>query len=92
MRELLRFVFCALVLWTTPGFGFDRFEILTTEELKGMVDARDAGKSKFTLINTLDEIIYRDVSIPGSVNLPWHLAQDAEKYLGPNKDQLLVFY
>lgn len=92
MKRILRLVFCASILWAIPGFCFDRFDILTTEELKAMVDEKDAGKLDFMLVNTLDEMIYRDTSIPGSVNLPWYRAKEAETYLGPNKDRLLVFY
>lgn len=85
--------FFLLFLLPTASDAFERFDIVTTEQLKEMLDARENHTSKdFLLVNTLDEIIYRNEHIPGSVNLPWSKIAEYKSVLGDNKDQQIIFY
>lgn len=81
-----------LVSISAPAFGLERFEIVTTEELKQMLDRRAAGAMDFVLVNTLDILIYEHHSIPGSVNIPWNQASKAAETLGGKKDRMIVTY
>ena len=81
-----------LILTTLPLSAMDRFEIITTEQLEQMLSERKAGKSNFVLMNALDEIIYRNVSIPGSVNAPWSNIDQAINQLGNDKNRLIITY
>ena len=78
-------------------FGFsalslERFDIVTTGELENLLAVREQGQADFCLINTLDEIIYRNASIPGSINIPWSRVGETIHRAGDDKDKLLVFY
>ena len=79
-------------LLSGPAFGMDRFDIVTTEQMKAMLDMRSAGKTDFLLVNSLDEIIFRNSSIPGSINVPWSKVGECASRLGDDKDQLIVIY
>jgi len=92
MKALLALLLI-LVAWSAPAVAFDRFEIVTTEELREMLAARDAGNGEnFLLVNTLDDIIYRHEHIPGSVSLPWPEVDTYESVLGSDKGRSLIFY
>jgi hypothetical protein len=81
-----------MLLFAVPSFSMERFEIITTEELEGMLEARELGTTDFVLVNTLDEIIYRNSSIPGSINIPWSRVKETIDRAGEDKDRLLVLY
>jgi hypothetical protein len=83
---------CFFLLFTCQVFALERFEIITTEELEQMLISRQYGKSDFILINTLDEIIFRNASIPGSINIPFSRVSETIKRLGEDKDRLLILY
>ena len=70
----------------------DRFDIITTQQLKQMLDDRRLNKTDFILVNSLDEIIFRNSSIPGSINLPWSRVKESASILGEDKDKLIVTY
>ena len=57
-----------------------------------MLDDRTAGTTDFILVNSLDEIIFRSASIPGSVNVPWYSAKENGNRLGEDKDKLIITY
>lgn len=83
----------AFLLWALPASAFDRFDIVTTEQVREMLAAREAGTGEdFLLVNTLDDIIYHHEHIPGSVSLPWTRVADYEPVLGGDKAKSLVFY
>ena len=83
----------ALILaGVTAALAFERFDIITTEDMKKMLDDRAAGHGDFILVNTLDEIIFRNAAIPGSVNLPWYRVNESANQLGDDKDKLVVTY
>jgi hypothetical protein len=86
------FLFSLLVLLSTQVLALERFDIVTTQELKLMLDARAAGKADFVLINTLDELIFKDSSIPGSINVPWCKVEKTSDRLGENKNRLIICY
>ncbi len=75
-----------------PAYALERFEIVTTQELKELLDERTAGKVEFTLVNTLDRMIFEHHAIPGSVNLPLSQVAQAARLLGPDKDLMLITY
>lgn len=96
MKISLRTTMALMIFCTLAGNSnaLERFDVITTLELKKMLEQRAAGKTDFTLVNSLDEIVYRDSSIPGSINIPWvkvHTSLTEEK-LGPDKDKLVVTY
>lgn len=70
----------------------ERFDIVTTEEMKQMLEDRAAGLTDFVLVNSLDEIIFRHSSIPGSVSLPWSRIEKVAHRLGNDKDKLIIIY
>ena len=72
--------------------AMERFDLVTTEELVQMLAARERGETEFLLVNTLDEILYRNRSIPGSISVPWSRVRTAHARLGEDKDQLIVTY
>ncbi len=74
------------------ALALERFPIVTTEEMLQMLQDREAGKIDFILVNALDEMIARNASIPGSVNIPLgKIAAHAHK-LGQDKNRLIVTY
>ena len=70
----------------------ERFGIVTTEELSDLLKAREGGKIDFLLVNTLDEILFLDQSIPGSISVPWSRIDDVHQRLGSDKDKLIITY
>ena len=71
VRRILLLAIALILLGETASLALERFDIVTTEQMKQMLDDRIAGKTDFVLVNSLDEIIFRSASIPGSVNVPW---------------------
>lgn len=87
------FMAVGLVMLTTSVLpGMDRFDVLTTETVKQMLDDRAAGRIDFLLVNTLDELICNDSSIPGSVKIPWYRINELSERLGTDKSRLIVTY
>jgi hypothetical protein len=72
--------------------AMERFELITTHELEQMLAQRHQGEIDFILVNSLDEIIYRHNSIPGSINLPWSRVNELAGRLGTDKDKLIITY
>lgn len=87
---LLSLVFTLVVV--SNCFALERFDIITTEELVQMLDARKRGEVDFLLVNTLDEILARNKSIPGSISVPWSRIKTAYERLGDDKDRLIIAY
>lgn len=73
-------------------FALERFSIVTTEEMQHLLAERKAGTKDFILVNTLDEMIFRNMSIPGSVNVPLGKIEKNIHKLGQNKEKLIVTY
>lgn len=95
MRKQILFSAIVIQLIVTCCYqasAMERFDIITTEELEEMLTLRDQGKIDFILVNTLDEIIFRDASIPGSINIPWSRVNEFIHHAGDDKDKLLIFY
>ena len=85
-------IFFFLFINVIPAFALERFDIVTTEELEWMLAQREAGKVDFVLMNTLDELIFKDRSIPHSVNVPWSRIDDTIGRLGSDKNKLVISY
>jgi 3-mercaptopyruvate sulfurtransferase SseA len=92
MKKIICFSILLAMMLTTAATAMDRFDIVTTTELKQMLDDRESGKVDFILVNSLDEIIYRDSSIPGSINVSWSKIDKNAYKLGEDKDKLIVTY
>ena len=92
MKKIIWCTIAATLLMASAAFSMERFEIVTTQELKKMLDDRASGKAAFVLVNSLDEIIYRNSSIPGSVNVPWSRSDEMAYRLGEDKDRLVITY
>lgn len=72
--------------------AFERFPVVLTNEVQEMLELRSKGEMDFILLNTLDEIIYRHKSIPGSINIPWNVIDSRYAELGEDKKRLIVTY
>jgi len=92
MRKIVFFTIALVWLLITAALGMERFDVVTTSQIKQMLDDRAAGKIEFVLVNTLDEIIFRHSSIPGSVNVPWYKISKMSYKLGADKNQLIITY
>ena len=92
MKKNMLFIIAIILLSFAPAFTMERFDIVTTRELKLMLDDRASGKIDFVLVNSLGEIIFRNSSIPGSVNVPWSKINQAAYRLGEDKDKLIITY
>ncbi len=94
-RQLNKILWMALALLlggAARAGAMERFDIITTRELKQLLEKRQAGAIDFLLVNTLDRVIFDNGAIPGSINLPWaRVRQEAER-LGPDKDRLIITY
>jgi len=92
MNKAIYLTISVLLLFNTAVFGMERFDIVTTKKMKQMLEDKAAGKTDFVLANTLDEIIFRHSSIPGSVSLPWSKVDKVAHRLGNDKDKLIITY
>ena len=71
----------------------ERFDIVTTRELVDLIAQKNQGTQDFHLVNTLDELIYRNQTIPGSVSIPWSRSKELVPVrLGTNYDKLIITY
>ncbi len=74
------------------SFSFERFDIVTTAEMQELLDNRKKGTIDFILVNSLDRIIYREHSIPESINIPLSEIGTHLSLLGTDKDKLIITY
>lgn len=72
--------------------AMERFDLITTQELEQMLAARQKGEIDFLLVNSLDEIIFRNIAIPGSINIPWSRVDEKAHLLGSDPEKLIVTY
>lgn len=82
----------ALVLLLSPtAYGLERFPVISTLQLENLLEEREAGKTDFLLVNTLDHIIADDASIPGSIHIPVHQLATTD-LLPADRSVFIVFY
>ena len=88
------FLFCVSIFIITPSSvgAMERFDIISTSELKELLKEREAGKTDFLLINTLDAMIFRDGAIPGSINIPLGHLQEHIALLRDDMSKKLIIY
>lgn len=91
MKSILLSLFVLLLLAPVETEALERFDIVTTEELRRMLDSRQGG-SNFLLINTVDKLIADHHTIPGSINIPWSKVEENREKLGSNKNLLIITY
>ena len=73
------------------------YKLIDTQKLKKIYDKKPEG---FLLVDTRQEWEYRSGHIGGAVNFPmeptwlsrWQKSDALEKFLGPEKNRLIVFY
>lgn len=92
MRRVMLLLLFACLFSARGSWAFERFPVISTSEVQELLKQRGDGKTDFVLLNTLDEIIYRHQSIPGSTNIPWNVIASRYTELGPDKDRLIVTY
>ena len=92
MKNIFAPIFFVCLLFVHSAHAMERFGVLTTDEMYQMLEERKAGKKDFILVNTLDELIYKNSSIPGSINIPWSKVTQLSDRLGKNKHRLIVTY
>ena len=90
--KILVAVVLFLLSLVNTGYTMERFEIISTHQLQQMLKERSEGKLDFVLVNSLDVLIYENLSIPGSVNIPWSRVSELADRLGNDKDKLIVTY
>ncbi len=92
MRKLLVLAAISLCVFAHNSYALERFTIVTTEEMRQMLTDRKAWKTDFLLVNALDEMIYRNASIPESINIPLGKIDAHAHKLGQDKEKLIVTY
>jgi len=92
MRYLYAMLIVFALVFIENADAMERFDIVTTAELAQMLKERELKKADFLLVNTLDGIIFKDSSIPGSINLPLSQVDEKISILGPDKSKNMVFY
>ncbi len=90
--KLLITLFIILMGSVSAAQALERFDIVTTQELKQMLAQRGKGMQDFVLVNSLDALIYDNHFIPGSVNIPWHRVMQKTNHLGTDRNRLIVTY
>ena len=92
MRLFIMFVTGLLILQGT-ALSMERFDVVSTQEMKQLLEERAQGKIDFLLVNGLDEIIFRNAAIPGSINVPWPRVEEVgSDRLGEDKNRLIITY
>jgi rhodanese-related sulfurtransferase len=86
--SVLFFALLCLGLQQAHG-GETSYTIIGPEELKGMVDSR---VDTFVVIDARNPEEYREVHIPGAINVPQKKFDKYKKLLPTDKNTLLVFY
>lgn len=81
-----------LLLFPLQASGLERFDIITTAEMKTMLEQREEGQVDFLLVNSLDKIIYNHAAIPGSINIPLSRQDEYVGLLGADRNRLLVVH
>ncbi|WP_028313993.1 rhodanese-like domain-containing protein [Desulfatibacillum aliphaticivorans] len=92
MQRLVWLLIFLSLFVSFPAFGMERFKIVTTEEMRTMLQQREEGKIDFLLVNTLDKLLFDNESIPGSINVPWASVDKAVHRLGTDKDHPIILY
>jgi len=92
MRAMLLFFTLILVIFPGNGHSLERFDIMTTEEMEEMLHKRKNGHQDFILVNALDEMIYRNSHIPGSINIPLGKIEENSFKLGADRSKPIVTY
>ena len=86
--SFLFFLFPHFIWGQKPLSKWADLKFITTEELKQIYDA----KEDFLLINTLSPIEFDEITIKGSVNLPYDLIKRGDAKLPEDKSKKLIFY
>lgn len=93
MRSKIFLLLVGVCLLLPPCAGaLERFDIISTRQLQELLTARKAGTVDFILVNSLDEVIYRDAHIPGSVNIPLARVDELIDRLGVDRNKLIIPY
>lgn len=92
LTTLLFILILTSAAYTPHAEALERFDVITTAQLKDLLELRSRGLTDFTLVNTLDALIASHHSIPGSINLPWSKAEKDTSLLGDKKDKLIITY
>ena len=92
MKSFLSFFIVFLFSLPSSGSALERFDIITTAEMKQMLDDRKSGKIDFILVNGLGRMIFNNGAIPGSINIPLNSYTQFAAKLGEKKDKLIIPY
>jgi len=86
------FITLVIILLSTNVSALERFDIVTTVKMQEMLEQRKEGKIDFILVNSLDEMIFRNSHIPGSVNIPLSRIAENRHKLGEDQSKLIIPY
>lgn len=93
---MAKYLFFLLAVFFTLSQGvaeaMERFDIVSTQQLEELLQQRKSGDVDFILVNSLDEVIFRDAHIPGSINLPLSRVDQLIDRLGTDRDKLIIPY
>lgn len=96
MRTSKYRIFIYLLLCLTVvaknGFTFERFDTVSTMEMQELHDKRKNGDVDFILVNALDKIIFREHSIPQSINIPLYDFDNQLFMLGDDREKDIITY
>lgn len=81
-----------VILISTNVSALERFDIVTTLKMQEMLEQRKEGKIDFILVNSLDEMIFRNSHVPGSINIPLSRIDENKHKLGEDKSKRIIPY
>ena len=70
----------------------ERFDLVTTQQMRELLAQRKQGSVDFILVNCLDEMAFRNAYIPGSINIPLSRFDELYSRLGTDKNKLIIPY
>ena len=90
-RIILLCIFAASFL-PVISHALERFDLVTTQQMQKLLEQRRQGSVDFILVNSLDEMAFRNSFIPGSINIPLSRFDELYSRLGTDKNKLIIPY
>ena len=78
-----------LMCWVTSVIAGEVFTVISSEELKAMIDRKEPG---LVLVDTRSAEEYQDAHIKGALSIPWARLEKDPAVLDFPKESKLLFY